>query len=750
MWSPGGFEKSYHVQHGTQGELSEEVTVRVRLEPVGDSRRATFLTHTSQAGVIVQHYRYTDFSHSESYNGSYSAGVDYGAADQGEGQGIGLSSDRTRSYSGSVNRQGTRLQRIGLFNGLNRVQQEMTLVIEVERRPVRGGALPSRKKRVVDALRRRSRRTRPATYRATLVRRIPTGMMRPAGEDPGQPVTVADPREVELHPGHFPQALWEDPTRPTLLEVVTAQLTKMLGRAAVEERRPELVRRLSPGGLLTAFERMTGPAGEPVVRVSRQKFRNQGATVTIQARMSGFTVTGGPFDAEKGEVDRHADAQNVSVSRGRTVPVGESGSVSDDSLGLNGGARAGEQASDSVSDHRGARRERSMFEKGKAYSVRLRVDYDLTFQHVARLSDGNENPVGDPVRLSRAAGGEVDVVMFGEEIEELRSRMESNVRLAPPRTGDLRTFTFLPGPAAQGPIQVLQQARLEARERGQVARVAVTEAGGVHRYHAMPDGTLRSDTPDGGFADAFASLSPELLDAAHHTGLDLRRVFMESETPGTFSDQVRTELSARGALPVQNDPAWPAPSSSPHSAPVGGSVAQGVTPPSVPSHAMEGTPFARSGRPSGVPDLSQDELNAQNVTAHDLGGAAHHLTRNGDRLTIQLPAAPDHHVRLIVADPGDGLNAATDLRSGTRDDPSLVRVWRRVHPDLVSSVVVHELSHVAQAATAHASGRPQGVVRPAAEPVEGSDLCVVPRTDEHAHLAGKWRAATDPATRALL
>ncbi|NUP69287.1 MAG: hypothetical protein HOW71_44775, partial [Nonomuraea sp.] len=751
MWSTRGFQKSYHVQHGTNAQ-AEEVTVRVRLVPVGDPRRATFLSRTYLAGLIVQLYRYVDLTRSQSYNGSYSAGLDYGAADQGEGHGTGLSSDRGRSYSGSVNRQGTRLQRIGLFNGLDRVRQEMALVVEVERRPVRGAAIPATRREAADALRRRPRTSPPVTYRATLVRRIPTGMTRPAGEDPGPVVTAPDPRQVELHPGHFTQALWEDPARPSLLEIVTDRLTKMLGAAAVEERRPELVRRLSPAALLTAFERMATPGGEPVVRVSRQKFKNQGATVTIEARLSGLTVTGGPYDAEKGEVDRQADAQNVSVSRGRTVPVSESGGVSDDSTGLNGGVRAGEQASVSVSDHHGARRERSMFQTGKVYNVRLRVDYDLTFQHVARLTDGNEHPVGDPVRMPRATGGEVDVVLFGEEIEELRSRMESNVRFAPPPgTGELSSFAFTPTPDVQGPIRILQQARLAARDLGAVAVVEVTETDGTHRYHAMPDGTLRSETPDGGFADAFASLSPELLDAAHQAGLDLRHVFMNSATPGTFSDQVRTELSALDALPAPADPSWPAPTSNKPDPPVGGTVAQGVTPPAMPSPAIEGTPFSRSGRPAGVPDLTLDELRAQPVTAADLGGAAAHLTWTAaDRLTVQLPAAPDQHVRVLVEDPGEGLNAATEPRAGTREEPHLLRVWPRVHPDLVSSVLVHDLSHIVQAATAAAAGAPQGVVRPSGERTEGSDLCLLPRMDEHTHLSGKWRAAADPATRAHL
>ncbi|RSM98641.1 hypothetical protein DMB42_43570 [Nonomuraea sp. WAC 01424] len=761
MWSSRGFERSYHVQQGPEMTQAEEVTVRVRLEPVGDSRRARFLSRTSQSGVIGQHYRYTDLSHSESYSGSYSVGLDQSANDQGDGQGSGLSTDRGRGYSGSTNHQGTRLQRIGLFLGLTRVEQQMKLVIEVERRPVRAGKVPDDGKvmagvrAAANALRGRPRTAPPVTYDATLVRRIPTGMTRPAAEDPGPVVMAADPRQAELLPGYYTQALWEDPNRPSLSEVITNQLTKMLGAAAVQERRPELVRRLSVSGLLTAFERMTGPLGEPVVRVSRQKFKDQGVTVTVHARTSDLTIVAGPYEGEKGQVDRKADAQNVTVSRGRTTPVGWGGNMSDGVSGLNGGVRGGEQTSDSVSDHHGARRERSMFEKGKLYTVRLRVDYDVDYQYVARLRDGNEHPVGDPVHMPNASSGEVDVVMFGEEIEELRARMESNVRLAPPSPGGPApaTYTFVPDSSHQGPIQTLQEARLAARERGEVTQVAVWEPDGVHRFRVMPDGTLYSETPDGGFADAFASLAPELLDAAQDVGLDLRDLFMNSGTPGTFTDQVQAALKALDALPAPAAPAWPAPATDTggQSAPVGGSVAQGVTPAAgMPSPAIENTPFSRSARPEGVPDLTMDELHEQPVSAVDLGGTAAHVGWTGENeLTLQLPGVPDQHVRVLIEDPGQGLNALTEPRAGTPEDPHLLRISGRVHPDLVSSILVHDLSHVAQTATATAAGMPQGVIRtsPNGEHTEGTDLCLLPRLDEHTHLSGKWHAATDPATR---
>ncbi|MDA0638313.1 hypothetical protein OUY22_33320, partial [Nonomuraea sp. MCN248] len=136
-----------------------------------------------------------------------------------------------------------------------------------------------------------------------------------------------------------------------------------------------------------------------------------------------------------------------------------------------------------------------------------------------------------------------------------------------------------------------------------------------------------------------------------------------------------------------------------------------------------------------------------------LGGAAAHVSWvSGDQLNVQFPAAPDQRVRVLVEDPGAGRNAVTEVRAGTPEDPHVMRLWSRIHPDVVSSVLVHELSHVAQTVTATAGGAPQGVIRPSltGRPVEGDDLCVVPRLDEHAHLSRKWHAATDAAERARL
>src|SRR5690606_29023339 len=254
----------------------------------------------------------------------------------------------------------------------------------------------------------------------------------------------------------------------------------------------------------TAFEQRTGPVGQ-VLRVSRLGFKNQGVKVTIRARLSDLTIVAGPFDGEKGEVDRKADGQNVTVSRSRVRPLGVSAGWDDAGSGLSGGVRAREQSAESVTDHHAARRERSEFTDGDPlYTVRLRVDYDVIFEFVALLRGRDESVVGDPVLRPGAAQGTVDVTLSARELQELTDRMERDVRLAPPVDPGSRVDDISPAPGRESLAEAVWDARLEARERGRPVRVEVQEGDVVHRYVAAPDGSVHSEEPDGGFAEALA------------------------------------------------------------------------------------------------------------------------------------------------------------------------------------------------------------------------------------------------------
>jgi hypothetical protein len=407
--------------------------------------------------------------------------------EDGDGSGLSVGTDRTRSFSGSRNQQDVTLQRVALFRGIEQVEQVMVPVIEVERPNARTGKVAAR-----------DTATSKPELRATLVRRIPAGMSRPAHLGPATPSSVKDPRRAEVHAGHFVESLFFDQDKPTLYEVVSGQLTKMLGQKTMAEKDAEVVARLADSSLLARFDRMASPGGAMMVPVAVPGVRDQGLNVTVEAHLSDLEVVGGPYQAEKGEIDRRADNRSVTVGRGRLGPLSMGMNGSDSSSGLGVGLSTGEQSSESMSDSGGSRKERTKNEKSaKTYTVRFRVDYDVTYQRMARRTGRLERAVGDPLFRGNATSGEVYLTLFEDELAELRERMEHGVRLGAARPV---TATFTTTSTRTGLIQRLTDARMEARERGEVALVAVWEPDGLHRYHAFPDGTVHSETPDGGFS----------------------------------------------------------------------------------------------------------------------------------------------------------------------------------------------------------------------------------------------------------
>ncbi|MFC7586048.1 hypothetical protein ACFQYP_21625 [Nonomuraea antimicrobica] len=337
-----------------------------------------------------------------------------------------------------------------------------------------------------------------------MVRAVPGGMTIPVAQDPGSIPSVIDPRQVEFEAGFFPNTLREDPVRPMLVSVVTAQLKKMVGHAPVEEREGELDAQLSEPALLTALARQSGRDGATIPQVARDKVRHRGIDLNVKARLSDLTVVAGPFEGSWAR-PRETKALNAALTRGRPLPLGMAAGSGGGMPGLGYGMSAGAQSSESIATHHGARIEEQMFEKGKLYTVRLRVDYDLTFQRV-KLQDGHATTnVDNPVHLPGASRATVQVTLFGEHLQELYARMEAGVRRSA-ALDHLPQFRFRPARSRSGLIRGLQDARVAARERGEVALVRVHDSHGVHDYRAAPDGTISSEKPDGGFAEAFATL----------------------------------------------------------------------------------------------------------------------------------------------------------------------------------------------------------------------------------------------------
>ncbi|WP_066940151.1 WXG100-like domain-containing protein [Microtetraspora fusca] len=782
MLSPRGYVKTYETLADPSSGRAELVTVRAKLVPVPGS--AELVGRTYDAGLIQQDYLYREVSDSGSYSGSHS----FSLSGSGDGSGAGadgsVSTDRGRSYGAASTEQVTRLQRIAQFGGVDRVQQRYQLVIEVERTPVRMGPGRQPARHALDRVKRRGDGRSTKTFDAVLVRRMPIGMTRPVNDSTAEPDWITDTRRAELPPAHYVSSVHNaQDGRPSLYDAVQKQLTSMVGATAAREQMAELEARLSPMSMTAAFGQMAAPGGHELVPTIRKGTTSQGVDVRVEAHLSDLQVVSGPVvvapngdipvEAELGVVDRVQHTSSISTSRGRLLPI--SSGVGGQTAFGHISASVGEQASDGVSDNSGLRNEASTFERARVVTVRARVDYDLTFQHKTRSTDGNEAPFRTPVRLPSAASGEVLVVMFEADFKEMQARMEAGVQARPgwDFTDESQPRSALKQP--EGPHQRLDpsdllghatRARQQARDEGQVVRFTVRDGQHADIYLAAPDGSLHSVKPDGGFTEAVATLPPHVLDAA--AGLDLRQIFTDPQRSGTLTDRVMAALADQNVEPAAPTPVWPSESAAPGAEAQGGSVGQSAA--GAPSPALPGTPFDTQARPAGVPDLTVTELVGQNISVADFGGGVTALDWSTDQGVPIAPDAPPadldgavvavttptngvQHARVVVGDPGEGRTGYTTYRSGTPEDPHIITIAPRTDPAVVSSVLVHEISHVADQHAAEAAGAPQGVIRsslPEHAHEEGTDHCLTPRLNEHAHLSRKWSETTDPVVKARI
>ncbi|MBX6167969.1 MAG: hypothetical protein IRY84_10070, partial [Thermobispora bispora] len=88
----------------------------------------------------------------------------------------------------------------------------------------------------------------------------------------------------------------------------------------------------------------------------------------------------------------------------------------------------------------------------------------------------------------------------------------------------------------------------------------------------------------------------------------------------------------------------------------------------------------------------------------------------------------------------DGRLARTRVRSGTADDPHVVRLSPRLANDVLPRVWLHEISDVLQRLSGPRQGLIRSFLRSTAEP--DPTACVTARYREHALLARQWRAAS--------
>ncbi|HEY3002309.1 MAG TPA: hypothetical protein VGJ44_08150, partial [Kribbellaceae bacterium] len=563
MLDPRGFVRDYPVKAAGAGPgvgPADLLTVRVRAELTGPALTdGTPDTPAESAIILVQGYDFDEHSRTDTRGTTYAAHAGYGAG--GDLVAGGAGTDRGRTVSAGSGEQLTRLQRLGHFSAA-RVDRGVRLVVGVQRTPVRGAATRGRVMQAAD----RHPANEPVATSTELSGRLTQLVPRALVGATPAPVAAADqPRDHRVV--SLPSAYFVEGTRPyprgepaadTLFDTVYERLARrdLLTAAGMRLHRTELENQLSASARSAAFERIAGDEGHRLVRLPVPGHRTAVVDVRVRAVVSDVELVSGTVDeVEIGQVDRFQRTTRTSVQGNRLVPLGrdvEGAPVED----VKGGTGSGEQVSEKVTDTTGNRNETSMFERGATATVRVRLDYELSFERRAVKRDGSEK-VKHAETLRNAAAGEAYLTMFEHEYRAMRERMESGAPVLPPfehtwgaampaRAGTRRVRADEYSGVGTGqmrfqPYQPLLDALAEARRDGVVVALTVHERDGTDRsYEAHPDGTM-TGVDDGGFAAAFATLNPRLA-LLSEGRVDLRELYNTAPRSDRFTLAVTDAL----------------------------------------------------------------------------------------------------------------------------------------------------------------------------------------------------------------
>ncbi|MEU8107396.1 hypothetical protein AB0C18_27135 [Nonomuraea muscovyensis] len=742
IFSEEGLQLRYYTPFDAFGRR-EEIVVNVRGDFTDDP--AVLLEHVHDIGGIWQDYTYLEqiLAETRSTGNAVNAGGDMSGG--GHGNNVSVGTDRGQGATGSAAEQETRIQRVAMFgDGMERVSQKFKMTVEVQRTPqqVRATGVGVKAGPTVTSA--------PIVLDGTMVRLIPSGFVRTAGEQAAEPPRRYDPRQVTL-----PHSFAANSVRTDLYRKVATALRndKLLGDG-VEGLETELLNLLSETATTTLFERMNGEQGHQMT-LPVDGLRNRAVTMHIAASSTDMQVLArGLKNVEIGQVWRIQRTTGSSSSGGMAFPIGGGTGIDHGASGLSGGVSVGEQASVSVSDGGGIRREMSRFEMDDAVIVRLSTRYGLTVIREALTPEGPKKQ-GDAVHIPDAATGEAVVIMSETDYKAMTAILESGGTLGP-EWQLFRDNTPAPsdGAARQSdptrPWTSLLQARIDAREKRQDVLVRITEPDGSERvFLASPKGTLVGDEHDRGFAEAFATLDPELVRLAEDARVNLRQVYEGPRTQERFALRVLSELVGLGVdvSSVHDHGAiWPTPQPDGDTDPVGGARAMGsegmsVSAPSVNAPEVAGSAFVADGRAPHLPDVTLAELKEaveRDLRVSDFGGKVLGWTWSGSTLTVRTDSWGTLRFDVSIGEITPGNVGETDLRTRAMAVPP------RTANDQLARAVLHEISHAGRRIAADAARSEQGVLRrwmSALRPSVGRDECVSARFDEFRHLSRRWVAA---------
>lgn len=612
MLGPGGWQFELPVPVWRYGVQQVRIALTARFLETDTGAEGALVGRAREVGSIHQDYGYqqetTGRQRSTSNTGSVTVGQVPANVDHPDGQGV---VGRVRTGESAVSTQLTAIQRLSSFGGVDRFQRPIEITVQVSRQfyhPLRD--LPNAAWQML--LRRPTESAEVIT--GAVVQRVPTGLLRPAGDpDPPvstTPVTTLPERYVveSVDLGGVPKAVKELLARKDLL-----------GRHGVARHDVTISRVLSRMEAASGFAWMHTPGGHGMLELPRPGHPDQVVRVVVEAQVTGQRVGEDSRPSiEIGHDSRSQDLVRQRDGHDRLFPATRN--VRDENAAGSVGYSKGESADERTASDQGDRDELKAWMRGKGITVEADVQFHVSVEVVAVSADGAQQ-VLQVARAPEPIAGLAYLTQFESEVDRpatgpgagewrvdqpdtaaKRQRSWLPVRLSRSRhhpvvhlSSVLRDLARDPNfAAATAPELVAQRlasdlgrrfrssqvlhldsegaakfgadplavAAAVAERRGGEILVELYGADGVRwPYRVLPDGAVHPAFPDGGYAAARAALPTDLVDRAAEAGLSLQSLHRVSMDSGrAFVDVV-----AEAVTTAQ-------PAGSPHPGPTQGAV----------------------------------------------------------------------------------------------------------------------------------------------------------------------------------
>ncbi|MGW6197323.1 WXG100-like domain-containing protein [Kribbella sp. NPDC055110] len=403
--SESGFVTEYPTGDGRQERL------RTKLEYVGPITidGVPDAGGKQNASIIFHTYDYHEQGSSVTGATTYTPQVG-GALGEGGSGTAGVATDLGTSTTASSTEQNTRMTR-ALWNRTIRVTRGFRMTLQVNE-------------------------SEPRILTGELTLLVPASVVNAPTPQ------AADQGKVTLPRG----TVVEGTIARKLFKTVYARLgtPDMLTEEGVRVHRTALENMLSAATRLAAFERIASPEGHTMVQLPVPGRRSRLVAVQVRAKLSNLQLVA-EGDAQLGQIDRQQRITQLTTKSNRMLPAARSVSGSNPA-GIQVALSNGEQVSEKVSDSTGNRNETTMNERGQVVTVKVDVEYHLSYED--RRVDRNGG-FQVAAKDTGSTHGTAYLTMFRHEYNALRGKPST----PPPPTvakGNPHTAGSIPPPNPAG------------------------------------------------------------------------------------------------------------------------------------------------------------------------------------------------------------------------------------------------------------------------------------------------------------